>query len=54
MEETVTISRKEYERLQKSELKLECLEGAGVDNWSGFDDAMDMYREEMAKDKAGE
>lgn len=30
---------------ESSALWLECLEGAGVDNWSGFDYAQDMFSE---------
>ena len=44
-EEMVTITKKEFKRLQKRELWLECLEGAGVDNWEGYDDAYAMRRE---------
>lgn len=42
----ITITQEEYNRLQDSEWKLECLEAMGVDNWPGYDDAMEMYREE--------
>ena len=42
-EETVTISRAEYDSLKDSEFKLECLEGAGVDNWNGYSYAMEEY-----------
>lgn len=45
-EKFVTITRKEYERLLDSEHKLECLDAAGVDNWGGYGDAMEMYQEE--------
>ena len=38
--EEVTITRKEYDRLLEAEAKLIALEAAGVDNWSGYDDAM--------------
>ncbi|SNY95524.1 hypothetical protein [Halomonas sp. hl-4] len=38
--EEVTISRKEYDRLLEAKAKLIALEAAGVDNWSGYDDAM--------------
>jgi len=38
----VTISRKEYERLLAAQAKLDALEAAGVDNWSGYDDAMEI------------
>jgi len=51
MEETITIPLSEYKRLLRSELKLECLEGAGVDNWQGWDDAMDMMREALAEEE---
>lgn len=46
MEDLVTISHSEYERLLKAEAFLEALEEAGVDNWSGYGDAWDMYEEE--------
>ena len=45
MEETVTITKKEYERLQKSEDILEGLRAVGLDNWHGYDDAMAMHYE---------
>lgn len=44
-EETVTISKKEYDQLLDDAEKLECLEAAGVDNWPGYGDAMEMYNE---------
>ena len=40
MEETITISIKEYNSLQEDSQKLMALEAAGVDNWQGYDDAM--------------
>ena len=42
--ETVTITRKEYEALLAAREKLDALEAAGVDNWSGYDDAMALLR----------
>jgi hypothetical protein len=39
-------ARARVEELEKSEMKLLALEGAGVDNWEGYDDAMEMMREE--------
>lgn len=39
--EEVTISRKEYDQLRAAQAKLDALEAAGVDNWSGYDDAME-------------
>ena len=45
MEETITISKEEYESLLENSKKLEALEGAGVDNWQGYDYAMELLRE---------
>jgi hypothetical protein len=41
----VVISVEEYENLLAAQEMLQCLEGAGVDNWSGYDYAMEMYNE---------
>ena len=41
MEEKITITQKEYEDLLEASHKLEALEAAGVDNWDGYDDAME-------------
>ena len=46
--EMVTIPKAEYERLLKSVEWLECLEAAGVDNWSGFDEARAILNGEAA------
>lgn len=45
-EDLVTITRDEYERLQRSEDFLSCLEACGVDNWSGYGDAQEMFEDE--------
>ena len=46
-EAPVTIPSSEYEALIRSAFKLQCLENAGVDNWSGgYDIAMEAFREE--------
>jgi hypothetical protein len=37
----ITISQEEYERLLRAERKLDHLEMAGVDNWDGYDYAME-------------
>ena len=42
--EMVTISKEKYEELLDVENKFSCLEAVGVDNWCGWDDAMEMYR----------
>ena len=45
MDETVTISKKEYESLLDSLKWRICVENAGVDNWDGFYYAMQEYHE---------
>ena len=45
VEPTVTITVKEYESLLSNSLFLECLQGCGVDNWSGYDYAQEMFDE---------
>lgn len=45
MEESITISKKEYDSLKDSALLLQALEQSGVDNWDWYGDAMDLYRE---------
>jgi hypothetical protein len=46
MEETVTISKKEYESLLEDQWFLQCLQSAGVDNWNGYDYAVELSQEE--------
>jgi len=45
VEETVTISKAEYERLLEDSEFLSCLEAAGVDNWEGYSYAHEMMNE---------
>lgn len=45
-EETVTISKKEYESLLEDRKWLQALEGAGVDNWQGYDYARELMNED--------
>lgn len=42
-EETVTITRSEYSSLCDDARWRACVEGAGVNNWDGFDWAMEEY-----------
>lgn len=42
---TVTISLEEYEDLLDESALLTCLRNAGVDNWDGWDYAMEAYEE---------
>jgi len=44
MEDTVTISQSKYDALLEDSLWLQCLEAAGVDNWSGYDYARELYQ----------
>lgn len=43
--EMVTITKAEYQRLLDRDDWLDCLEAAGVDNWSGFDDAREIQNQ---------
>jgi hypothetical protein len=45
MEEEVTILKTEYQALKDSQSWLDALEDAGVDNWSGYDFACEIYDE---------
>ena len=44
-EETVTISKKIYDNLIESDNELSALHAHGVDNWVGYDDAMESIEE---------
>jgi hypothetical protein len=50
-EEMITISKKEYEGLLKAEDKLAALETGGVDNWSGYDDALVLFNSEFNEEQ---
>lgn len=41
MDEEITISREEYFKLTEAFNRLERLENAGVDNWEGYEIAME-------------
>lgn len=49
MDETVTITKKEYDELIENQTELLSLEAAGLDNWDGCSQAFDI-REEWAKE----
>lgn len=42
-DEMVTITKAEYEELQKDVFFLNCLRNAGVDNWDGYDFAIEEF-----------
>jgi hypothetical protein len=46
MKKMVTITEEEYKELLDKADFLECLLACGVDNWSGYGYAVDMYNEE--------
>jgi hypothetical protein len=41
----IDINKKIYDELVKDQLKLRALEASGVDNWEGYDNAMDLLQE---------
>lgn len=41
---TVTISQEEYDELVDDQILLDCLRNAGVDNWEGWDFAIEQYQ----------
>lgn len=44
--DTVVVTRSEYESLLEARAFLDCLDACGVDNWSGYSDAQQMFNEE--------
>lgn len=42
---TIIMTLEVYKETQRKLLKLQALEGTGVDNWQGYDDAMPYYHE---------
>jgi hypothetical protein len=49
-EETVTITKKQYQELLDDSLILNCLRNNGVDNWEWYGEAMDEYRRVNGED----
>ena len=45
-EKTITISLERYEELINTEKLMRALEGAGVDNWEGYDIAIEYMEED--------
>ena len=45
------LSIKEYNELVDDQIKLRALEAAGVDNWNGYDTAMDILEEWAEEDE---
>lgn len=54
MSNKIELSIEEFNSLKESEMRLLALESAGVDNWSGYDFAMELLQEmeeQEAKEK---
>jgi hypothetical protein len=49
--EMISITKEEYDELLENSAWLLALEDAGVDNWSGFDYAGELYREQKKDQK---
>lgn len=49
--DTVEITREEYARLVGDSEWLSCLEAAGVDNWEGYDYALEILHERADEDE---
>ena len=46
MEETVIISKRDFDKLNRDSRELAALEAWGVDNWEGYSEAMRSLRED--------
>jgi hypothetical protein len=50
-QEEITITLKEYEQLKQAAQFLRCLEAAGVDNWEGYDYAVELIDEQESDEE---
>ena len=50
MDDSITITKKQYDQLMRDSAWLAALEEAGVDNWSGISYAYELYDEEDEED----
>ena len=46
----ISISEDEYDALLRDSILLNCLQTMGVDNWDGYDDAIEQYQEILRQD----
>ena len=46
----ISISEDEYDALLRDSILLNCLQMMGVDNWDGYDDAIEQYQEILSQD----
>ena len=47
----ISISEEEYDSLLKDSTLLNCLQMMGVDNWDGYDEAIEQYNEIMEQEE---
>lgn len=47
----ISISEEEYETLLKDSILLNCLQMMGVDNWDGYDEAIEQYNEILEQEE---
>ena len=47
----ISISEEEYKALLNDSILLNCLQMMGVDNWDGYDDAIEQYQEIVQKEE---
>jgi len=43
VEEIISITREEFEKLVRDSMLLNCLKNAGVDDWDGYDYAIEEF-----------
>ena len=51
MAKLIEITEEHYDELINDACKLLALQNAGVDNWSGYDDAVEVYEEAIKRIK---
>ena len=47
----VTITKAEHDRLVSANEELYCLEVVGVDNWEGYETAMELFNGEITEEE---
>lgn len=47
----ISISEEEYETLLNDSIFLNCLQMMGVDNWDGYDEAIEQYNEILQQEE---
>ena len=47
----ISISEEEYDSLLKDSILLNCLQMMGVDNWDGYDEAIEQYQEILRQEE---